>query len=408
MLDIKFVRDNPELVHDSIKKRGSKLKLDDLLKTDSERLELLTRTEGLRSQLKVDGKPSDEELIKLREVRSQYEIESKKLETLQERFDELMMGLPNILADDTPIGGEEANRIERTEGEPTEFDFEPRDHMQLSEIHDLVNFEAGAKVSGNKFYFLRPKAVKLWQAVLRLAQDIAEQAGHQTMLVPQLVNEKVAVGTGYLPKGEEADNYRDKEQGLVMIATSELPLTAYHMDEIIDLGEPIRYGGLSTCYRLEGSAYGKFAKGLYRVHQFDKLEMYSFTNAEQSDDELQRILATEEKIVQALEIPYHISRTASGDMSAPAYQKYDIEYYSPTDKIYRELTSCSNCTDFQARRLNVRYRDKEGKLHMVHTLNGTAVTSTRTLIAIIENHQTEDGSVRIPHALQKYYGKETL
>ncbi|MCC7288803.1 serine--tRNA ligase [bacterium] len=408
MLDIKLLREQPDVVRDSIRKRGISLDVDDLLRLDEQRLELMKSSEALRAQLKIDGKPSPEQLQQLQALRADFDRESEKLKQVEQQFNDLMMQLPNVLADDTPIGGEEANRIDRTVGEPTKFSFEPKDHMQLSEIHDLVNFEAGAKVAGNKFYFLRPKAVRLWQAIEQLAQDMAEQAGHQTMLVPELVNEKVAVGTGYLPKGEEADNYHDREQGLVLIATSELPLTAYHMDEIIDVASPVRYGGLSTCYRLEGSAYGKFAKGLYRVHQFEKLEMYSFTTAEESDAELQRILSTEEKIVQSLEIPYHVSRTASGDMSAPAYEKYDLEYYSPVDQSYRELTSCSNCTDFQSRRLNIRYRDKDGRLRHVHTLNGTAVNSTRTLIALLENHQTKDGEVKIPQALQEYYGKETL
>ncbi len=408
MLDIKYIRQNPTELQQSIDHRGLKLDLDKLLTVDSRRLELIQKVEGLRASLKLTTKPTEAQLVEQKQIRAEYETMQASLKLVEAEYDDLMMQLPNLLPEDTPLGDESANRVDRIVGDRPQFDFTPKDHLALNEIHDLVNFEAGAKVTGNKFYFLRPTGLKLWQAVERLAQDIIEQAGFATMLVPELVNEVVASGTGYLPKGETADNYHDREQGLVMIATAEVPLTAYHMDEIIELEDAKRYGGLSTCYRLEGSAYGKFARGLYRVHQFEKLEMYSFTRADQSSAELELILDIQEQVAQALQIPYQVSRTASADMSAPAYKKYDLEYYSPTDQIYRELTSCSNCTDFQARRLNIRYRGDDGKLRFAHTLNGTAVNSTRTLIALLENHQRADGSIMIPDKLQVYYGKETL
>ncbi len=408
MLDIKYIREHPDAVRDSIARRGSKLDLNELLDIDQTRVRLIGETENLRAQLKVDGRPTDEQLARLQQLKLQYEEADSKLSELTQQYQDLLEQVPNLLAADTPDGDESAKRIERTWGEAQKPDFEPKDHLELSAIHDFVNFEAGAKVAGNKFYFLRPKAVKLWQAVLRLAQDITDEAGFELMMTPHMVNERVAAGTGYIPKGEQADNYQDKEQGLVMIATSEIPLTAYHMNEVIELDQPQQYAGLSTCYRLEGSAYGKFTKGLYRVHQFEKLEMYIFARPESSDAELEKIVALEEKIFQALEIPYQVTRTPSGDLSAPAYKKYDLEYFSPVDDGYRELTSCSNCTDYQARRLNIRFRNAEGKLEHVHTLNGTAVNSTRTLIALLENHQQADGGVRIPEALQKYYGGTTL
>jgi seryl-tRNA synthetase len=211
-----------------------------------------------------------------------------------------------------------------------------------------------------------------------------------------------------MPRGEENQNYVDEQQGLIMIATSEIPLTGYHKDEVIEVETPKLYAGLSTCYRLEAGTYGKFSKGLYRTHQFEKLEMYVFCKPEQSDALLQKVLGIEEKICQALEIPYRITRTAAGDMSAPAFEKYDLEYWDPIEKAYRELTSCSNCTDYQTRNLNIRYRDADGSLKYVHSLNGTAVASSRAPIAILENHQQQNGTVKIPKALQKYYGAETL
>lgn len=408
MLDIKYIREHPEEVRASIARRGAKLDVDALLKLDGERVELVGISEQLKSQLKIDGKPDPDKLKQLQVVKERFEAAESQLRDITAHYQDMLEQVPNLIADDTPDGGEDAKRIDRRWGEVSELDFVPKDHLQLSEIHDLVNFEAGAKVAGNKFYFLRPKAVRLWQAVMQLAQDTITTEGYEPMMVPHMVSERVAAGTGYMPKGEQADNYQDKAEGLVMIATSEIPLTAYHMDEILDLATPLRYGGLSTCYRLEGSAYGKFAKGLYRVHQFEKLEMYTFCRPEQSDAELGNVIKLEEKICQALEIPYQLTRTPSGDLSAPAYKKFDIEYYSPVDKGYRELTSCSNCTDYQARRLNIRFRNAEGKLEHVYTLNGTAVNSTRTLIALLENHQQADGEVRIPKALQPYYGGETL
>ena len=223
-----------------------------------------------------------------------------------------------------------------------------------------------------------------------------------------MVNYDIAEGTGYMPRGEEGQNYVDEAQKLVMIATSELPLTGYHKDEIIDVSKPVLYGGLSTCYRLEAGAYGKFSKGLYRTHQFEKLEMYTFCKPSDSDEQLQKILNIEEKICKGLELPYRVVRIASGDMGAPAYEKYDIEYYSPAEKQYRELTSCSNCTDYQSRNLNIRFRNEKDELEFVHTLNGTAATSSRLLIAILENYQQANGTIKIPQVLQKYYGSEML
>lgn len=409
MLDIKYIREHPQVVRESIARRGVKLDLDALLELDAQRIVLIGKAESLRAQLKVDGKPTEQQLEQLKGLKAEFEQAEADLRDVTSKWQDLMEQVPNLLAPNTPDGDESAKRVERSWGDTKATQgFVVKDHLELSDKHDLVDFAAGAKVSGNKFYFLKPKAVRLWQAIVLLAQEVVREPGFEPMMVPHLVNERVASGTGYLPKGEQADNYRDADQGLVLIATSEIPLSGYYMDEIIDVAHPIHHAGLSTCYRLEGSAYGKFAKGLYRVHQFEKLELYTFCSSQDSDAELQRIVEMEEKIFQALEIPYQLTRTPSGDMSAPAYEKYDLEYYSPVDGGYRELTSCTNATDYQARRLNIRYRDKEGKLQFVHTLNGTAVTSTRTLIAFLENHQQADGEVRIPKALQKYYGGETL
>ncbi len=407
MIDIQLIRDNPKIVQDSITRRGLDVDISQLLSLDKQRRELLTELEQGRAKLKLSGKPTPAELAKLQKLKKAQEKLQSEFNSLDSNFNDLLRQVPNLLANNTPDGGEENNREERTWGKTT-LGFDAKDHEALNEINDLYNFEAGAKVAGAKFYFLKDKAVRLWQAIEQCSQDIIRKEGFAIMQVPHMVNYDIADGTGYMPRGEENQNYIDEAQKLVMIATSELPLTGYHKDDVLDLTKPKLYGGISTCYRLEAGAYGKFSKGLYRTHQFEKLEMYVFCQPKDSADWLQKILSIEEKICQTLEIPYRVVRIAAGDMSAPAYEKYDVEYFSPAENEYRELTSCSNCTDYQARNLNIRYRDSEGKLDFAHTLNGTAATSSRNLIAVLENHQQKDGSVKLPKALAKYYGSSTL
>lgn len=407
MIDVKLLRSNPELYKQSVKRRGLSIDIDSILELDKQRNDLLAKTELLRSQLKIDGKPDDAKLASLQATKKEYEELSQALLEKTEAYNDLLAQIPNLIAENTPDGGEENNRQERTWGE-TKLDFEPKDHVQLNEINDLFDFEAGAKVAGNKFYFTKEKMVRLWQAIELFAQDVVRSEGFELMGVPHMVNYEIAAGTGYMPKGEENQNFIDKDQKLVMIATSEIPLTGYHKDEIIDLNKPKLYAGLSPSYRLEAGAYGKFSKGLYRTHQFEKLEMYVYCTPQQSDQWIQKIVAIEENICQQIGIPYRLVRIAAGDLSAPAYEKYDIEYYSPVDSNYHELTSCSNCTDFQSRNLNIRYRNAEGKLEYVHTLNGTTVISSRMPIAILENFQQANGTVQIPTVLQKYYGAKVL
>ncbi len=407
MVDLKKLRENPDLYRTSINRRGLKLDLDGLLALDQKRLEVLRKVEQLRSELKIEGKPTDTQLRQLKSTKKNYEKFNTELEKLTKDFQDIFSQVPNLIADNTPDGDEASNRVEKKWGE-TSLGFKAKDHLELSDIHDLINFEAGAKVAGNKFYFLKDKMVRLWQAIELYTQDIVRAEGFQLMTVPHMVNYDIADGTGYMPRGEENQNYIDSKQKLVMIATSEIPLTGYHANEILDLQKPLLYAGLSPSYRLEAGAYGKFSKGLYRTHQFEKLEMYVFCKPEQSAELLDKIITIEEQICQDLNIPYRLVRIAAGDLSAPAYEKYDIEYYSPADDQYHELTSCSNCTDYQSRNLNIRYRTKDGDLDFVHTLNGTAVVSSRMPIAILENFQKEDGTVKIPQVLQKYYGSEVL
>lgn len=408
MLDLRYIRENQEEVRSSIQRRGLTTDLDRWLKLDTRRSELVPQVDDLRAKLKIEGKPTPEQLSALQKVKQDLGEREQELAYIEREWKELWSDIPNMLADDTPEGGEEANRAEYVGLEPKLRDFEPKDHMELNETLQFVDFESGTRTSGSRFYILKSRGARLWQACVQLISRAAAEEGFELTMVPHMVSDRVAAGTGYLPRGEERQIYRVEGEDLNLIATSELPLTGMHMDQILDLTQPLLYAGLSSCYRMEAGTYGKFAKGLYRVHQFEKLELYAYSKPEASEAMLKSIMTLEEKICQMLEIPYRVLRIAAGDMSAPAFQKYDLEYWSPTDQTWRELTSCSNCTDYQARRLNIRYRTEDGSLGHPHTLNGTAITSTRTLIALIENHQTADGSVRLPAALQTFYGGEYL
>lgn len=413
MLDIRYIRDNPKEVQQSIARRGLVMDVEELLAVDTTRRRLIAELEVVQASRNAiasqgkNAKPSPEQISQGKELKSQHEALELELNNTLAHYNELLSEVPNIIAEGTPDGDEENNQEIYKWGN-IDLGFEPKDHLEISELYDLYDFEAGAKVSGNKFYFTRHKAVKLWQAIQLATQEIVEAAGFELISVPHLVSTEIAAGSGFLPKGEENQNYLDKEQNLVLIATSEIPITGLHSNEVLELDSAIKYAGISPCYRLEAGAYGKFSKGLYRTHQFDKLEMYVFCRADQSDATLQAILKIERHICEQFEIPYRVVRIAAGDLSTPAYEKYDVEYYSPVDGRYRELTSCSNCTDFQARNLNIRYRDEAGKLAFAHTLNGTAVVSSRMPIAILENHQTADGKIKLPKPIAKYYGADEL
>jgi len=413
MLDIRFIRENPEVVQDSISRRGLKIDIAKLIEADDKRRKLISEIENIQAQrnkIASESKgqrPSEEQIKQGKLLKSKHEASENNLNVILSKYNQLLAEVPNLIAEGTPDGAEENNLEIHKWGEITQ-DFEPKDHLELSDIYNLYDFEAGSKVAGAKFYFTRHKGFKLWQAIQLAAQEIIEAEGFEMISVPHMVNKVIAEGTGYLPKGEENQNYIDEQQGLVMIATSEIPITGLHKDETIKLDKQLMYAGISPCYRLEAGTYGKFNKGLYRTHQFEKLEMYIFCKEEDSDSMLQKILEIEKKICEAMEVPYRTVRIAAGDLSAPAYEKYDLEYYSPVDKEYRELTSCSNCTDYQARNLNIKYKNEKGESRFAHTLNGTAVVSSRMPIAILENHQTKDGKVKLPKIIAKYYGADEL
>lgn len=406
MIDTKDLRQNPDAYKDSAKQRGIAVDIDKILELDTKRLELLQQVEARRSKLNVAGKPTDEELATLKQAKAELEGLEAKLNEVETAQKELLLSVPNLLAEATPEGGEESNREESKWGEPRQG--EVKNHLELSEANGWLDFERGAKVAGNKFYYGKGAYVKLEMAVMRLAMDLIEEAGFTLMATPHLVSGRVLDGTGFQPRGEEDQVYKIEGEDLALIGTAEIPLTGYHADEIIPQDKlPLAYAALTPSYRKEAGAYGKHSKGLYRVHQFDKLEMYVFCAPEESEAWHQKLLKLEEEICRRLEIPYRVVRIAAGDLGAPAFKKYDIEYWSPADEEYRELTSCSNCTDFQARRLDIRYKSEDGN-RPVHTLNGTAVAFSRVFIALVENHQQPDGSVKLPDALKSYYGGDKL
>ncbi len=422
MLDIRFIREHAEEVQEKAKQKGYDVDVKRLIKLDEEIKHHMVELEKARQasnelagQVK-GGKPSDEQVEKgrkLREIITDLERRINDLRLHAEGdeliYDQLLKTIPNIFPDDTPLGGEEANRQEKTWGKAEAKDV--KDHLTWAEERGLLDFERGAKVAGNKFYFEKGALVELEFAVLQLGLKLAKDAGFEPMLVPHMVKSSVIDGAGFTAKStDEKQIYEVKDEDLNLIATAEIPLTGYHADEILaDKDLPKLYAGYSPAYRLEAGAYGKHSKGLYRVHQFNKLELYVFCRPEESEQWHQKLLELEEKICQALELPYRVVRIAAGDLGAPAYKKYDVEYWSPVDKEYRELMSVSNVTDYQARRLNIRYKTAEGKNEFVHTLNGTAAAMSRIIIALVENHQGGEGQVSIPEALQSYmHGQKTI
>lgn len=406
MVDLKALHADPKPYLESVKLRQNTVDIAKLLKLDDARLKVLAEVEVLRGKLNIDGKPSDKELADLKALKSKLAGLENDLKSLDQQVTELWSHVPNLLAPETPKGGEDDNLPIRQWG-----DAEKKavvDHQTWLEQKGWLDMEKGSLVAGNKFYYLMGPVVELAEAIKQVAYTSAKEAGFVPMLVPHLVNERIMSGTGFNPTGPEEQIYKIEGDDLYLIATSEIPLTAYHAGEIIDpMDLPIQYVGWSPSYRKEAGAYGKHSRGLYRVHQFDKLELYVFSSPTESTSWLEKLVALEERIAKKLQIPYRVTRTAAGDMGAPHYQKYDIEYWSPAEGVYRELTSASNCTDYQARRLNIRTKGGDGKTELVHTLNATAVAISRVLIALVENHQ-EGEMLNLPPSLAKIIGAKKL
>lgn len=406
MLDIKFIRQNIEEVKKSITDRGMNVDVDELLGLDEKRRALIVKIEEARAirNKKSEGKPSEEEIQKMRALGDEIINLEKELRDLEIYYSELLKKVPNLIHPDVPRGGEENFKVLEEKGDLPKFGFQAKDHEELMLSLDLIDFERGAKVAASKFYFAKNDLVRLNQALISYGIDIATKRGFVLMETPDLAKNEVLAGIGFNPRGEAEDQiYTVEKTDLGLIATAEITIGGYHSDEIMDLsGGPKKYIALSHCFRKEAGAYGRESKGLYRVHQFTKLEMFVFCKPEDSEKMHQEILEVEKEIVQGLDLPYRVIDIASGDLGAPAYRKYDIEAWMVMRNGYGEITSTSNCTDFQARRLNIKHRKENGQLEFVHTLNGTAIVSSRFPIVIAENYQTEKGTIKVPEVLQKY------
>lgn len=411
MLDIKFIRDNVKLVKENVKRRRAKVDIDALLKLDEHRREKLSKLEELRAlrNRKSKGKPSDEEIKKMREVGDEIRELEKAHAILEEEYKDMLYRVPNLTHPDAPVGGEEACTVLYETKKPKKQNFEQKDHETLMTALDLIDFERGAKVTGSKFYFAKNALVRLNQALINYGIDVVTKYGYQLMETPDLVKNEILDGSGFNPRGEESQIYGIEVGALSLIGTAEITMLGYHANEVLDLSKgPKKYVALSHCFRTEGGAYGKVSKGLYRVHQFTKLEMFIFCKPEESEKLLEELLQIERKIVDDLGIPYRVIDTPTGELGGPAYRKYDIEAWMVMNQGYGEITSASNCTDYQARRLNIKYSTKDGGHDFVHTLNGTAVVSSRFPVAIVENYQQKDGSIEVPKVLQKYMGMKKI
>lgn len=410
MLDVNFIRQNYDQVKHSIKEKRYSADLEALLQLDDRRKSLTKTADELRQAknllAKKHQKPSPEDIEAAKTLKAKLadlETETTKLES---EITSILRTIPNPILDDVPLGGEEDSIEIKAWGEKKATGV---DHLDYALSRDWIDFERGAKVAGAKFYYLKNELVLLEQALINYGLKKIISHGFSPITVPDLVSSKVLEGTGFNPRtSDQSDEYFIENQDLALIATAEIPLTGYHMDEIIDEDRlPLLYAGLSACFRKEAGTYGKHTRGLFRVHQFNKLEMYAYCLPEDSPKIHQKILNLEEEIYQDLNIPYRIINIAAGDLGSPAAKKYDLEYWSGVDQKYREITSCSNCTDFQARGLNIRVRRKNGDLVIAHTLNGTAISLARTLVALIENHATPNGKLQLPAPLQPYFGGQT-
>ena len=412
MIDPALLRDSPELVKRSQTSRRASVEIVDQARAaDAERRDALSSFESLRAEQNAFGKrvaaaPKEEKaalVAQVQQLAADVKVAGARATTAEESFNSLARGIPNIVLDGVPAGGEDDYVVLREVGEKPSFDFAARDHLEIGEGLDAIDMARGAKVSGARFYFLKGIGARLELAIMSLALDHALKAGFIPVIPPTLVRPEIMEGTGFL--GEHADEvYYLPADDLYLTGTSEVALAGLHSDEIVDLSSgPMRYAGWSTCYRREAGSYGRDTRGIIRVHQFNKLEMFVYTTLDQAEGEHERLLALQEAMLQMLGLSYRVIDTAAGDLGTSAARKFDVEAWVPTQDAYRELTSTSNCTTYQGRRLGIRARGESGKPEPVATLNGTLAT-TRWIVALLETHQREDGSVFVPEALRPYLG----
>ena len=421
MLDLRYIRENAAAVQKNCENRGVEADVGlvvDLADRRSALIQELNELKQRQNELaKSVGRERDEgarrRLIEeSRKVKENIPQKEADLSEVEGRLREEQLKIPNMTHPDAPVGKDDSENVEiRRWGEMPEFPFSPRDHVELGETLGIIDFDAGTKVAGSKFYFLRGDAVLLELGLIRYAMDILMQRGYQPTITPDLARDEMLVGTGFIPRGPETQIYSVEDSDLSLVATAEIPLAGSLTDEIVDEAQlPIRLAGLSHCFRTEAGSHGRASRGLYRVHQFTKVEMFAFTTPEGSEAIHDEMLEIEEHTFQGLGLPYRVVDICTGDLGGAAYRKYDLEAWMPGRDDYGEVTSTSNTTDYQARRLRIRYRRAEpgGRPQLLHTLNGTALAISRALIALLEIYQQEDGSVQLPKTLIPYFGKERL
>jgi seryl-tRNA synthetase len=413
MIDPRLLRDDPDTIRESIRRRGASIDLDALISMEERVRVKRQEAESLRASQKnagkeiatLDGAKKQEAIAAVAELAAQVKAAGAEVDSLSDELDRRLLEVPNLVALDAADGLTDSDNLElRRVGDAAK---EGTDHAQLGESLGIIDTERGAKVSGSRFGYLKGKGALLEFSLVRWAMDNLVEAGFTPMVPPVLVREHALEGTGFFPEARE-QVYEVPKDELFLVGTAEVPLAAYHGDEIFEPDElPVRYAGFSTCFRREAGTYGKDTAGIFRVHQFDKVEMFVFVDPEESGAEHDRLLEVEESLVRQLDLPYRVVNVAAGDLGASAVKKYDIEAWFPGEQNYREITSCSNTTDYQARRLKIRMRGESGN-QIVHTLNGTACAVGRTILAILENHQQPDGSVTIPEALRRYTGFDSI
>lgn len=411
MIDIAELRESPEFFKSATKNKGYDSDvIDEVLRLDKERRELISQIEQLRAERNKFRTVNTPQVRKRgREIKKQLRYLEPRLKKVEADFNELLMRIPNPPAEDVPVGKDEKdNKVVRKWGEPKKFAFKPRDHLELGEMLGIIDVKRAAKVAGSRFGYLKNEAVLLEFALVQYAMQQLSKVGFIPVIPPVLIKKEAMQGMGYLEHGGDKDMFILEKDNLVLVGTSEQSIGPMHMNEVFDIKDlPRRYVGFSSCFRREAGSYGKDTRGILRVHQFDKVEMFSFTKPEDRDKEHEFLLGLEEGLFQSLEIPYQVVKMCTGDLGAPTARKYDLEAWIPSQAKYREVTSTSTTTDFQARRLNVKYRQKD-KTDYVHMLNGTAFAIGRTIIAILENYQQKDGSVIVPEVLQSYVGKAVI
>lgn len=422
MLDIKFIIANKEKVRESIKNKHVDLDID-LLLSEYENVRANRRElEDVRAKSNTHAKniqkckPSERDsLVEIgKQLKQKISKLEKKVRTTDEHFRELMLKVPNIYAPDIPIGKDDTeNEVVRLFLQPTEFNFKPLDHLELGRRLDILDFDLGTKVTGRKFYFCKGKGVLLDLALTRFAFDIAQRHGYLPIITPDLAKDEIILGSGFNPRGPETQIYSIENMDISLIGTAEITVGGMLSDSVVNHDDlPFKFVAYSHCFRTEAGSHGRESRGLYRVHQFNKIELYQFVEPSESDNALEELLGVEEEIYQSLQIPYQVVKPCTGDLGAPAYKKYDIEAWMPCKGStggYGEITSVSNCTDFQSRRLNIKFKHaKTKKNEFVHTLNGTAIALSRVSLAILENFQTNDGNVIIPEVLRPYTGFDII